>query len=93
VNVVLSKSTGVVSGSVTAGGLPVSDVVVELSNGAEPKTTASASSPAGAYRFADVPPGGYTLTFRKPGLATQVVIVFVAADQSVTRDIDLTASP
>ena len=92
--VALPRATGVVEGAVTAGtanasSAPVSDVVVELSDGGTPRTTASASTPAGAFRFNDVPPGSYTLTFRKKGFATRVVIVNVVADQTVTRNVDL----
>lgn len=97
VTVALPRATGVVNGSVTASttataGAPaaaVSDVVVELSDGNTPRATASASSPPGAYRFNDVPPGSYTLTFRKAGFATRVVIITVVADQTVTRNVDL----
>ena len=92
--VALPRATGVITGAVTAStatapSTPVSDVVVELSDGGTPRATASASSPAGAFRFNDVPPGSYTLTFRKKGFATRVVIVAVVADQTVTRNIDL----
>ena len=92
--VALPRATGVVAGSVTASSAtassgPVSDVVVELSDGGTPRATASASTPAGAFRFNDVVPGSYTLTFRKKGFATRVVIVNVVADQTVTRNIDL----
>jgi hypothetical protein len=92
--VALPKATGVVAGAVTASGAntatsPVADVVVELSDGGTPRTTASASSPAGAFRFNDVAPGSYTLTFRKKGFATRVVIINVVADQTVTRNVDL----
>ena len=92
VNIVLPKSAGVIAGSVTSNGAPVADVVVELSDGGTPKATASASSPGGAFRFADVAPGSYTLTFRKPGYATRVVIVAVQADQTITRNIDIPAT-
>ena len=67
-------------------------MVVELSDGGTPRATASASSPGGAFRFADVVPGNYTLTFRKTGYATRVVIVTVAADQTITRNIDIPAT-
>jgi Carboxypeptidase regulatory-like domain len=89
VNVVLPKSTGDVSGVVTANGAPVADVIVELSDGSTPRTTASATAPAGAFRFADVPPGSYTLTFRRTGLVTRVVIIEVIADQTTDRNVDM----
>ncbi len=92
INVVLPRSTAIVTGSVTSNGAPVADVVVELSDGGTPRATASASSPGGAFRFADVVPGNYTLTFRKTGYATRVVIVTVAADQTITRNIDIPAT-
>ncbi|MEO6122129.1 MAG: carboxypeptidase-like regulatory domain-containing protein [Ilumatobacteraceae bacterium] len=89
---VLPKSLGSANGIVSTGSTGVSDVIVELSNGSNPRSTVTATSPAGAYRFADVEPGDYTLTFRKAGLATRVVIITVAADQTVERDVTLSAS-
>lgn len=90
ITITMPRSVGAVEGSVTSGGLATSDVVVELSDGTTPRTTATASLPAGAFRFADVVPGSYTLTFRKAGLVSRVVIVNVTPDQTVTRNIDLT---
>jgi hypothetical protein len=90
VDMTLPKSSSSVTGVVSIGGTPAADVIVELSNGADPRTTATATSPAGAYRFADVAPGSYTLTFRKAGAKTRVVIVDVIADQTIARDVSLT---
>lgn len=95
-DVVLPKAVGALEGTVSSGATGVSDVIVELSNGTTdgqgvpaPRTTVSATSPAGVYRFNDVLPGDYTLTFRKPGLATRVVMVTITADQTLVRDINL----
>jgi hypothetical protein len=90
-DVTLPKATGEVGGTVFSGSTAMSDVIVELSNGSAPRSTVTATAPAGAYRFADVEPGDYTLTFRKAGAATRVVIVTIAADQTVVRDIALPA--
>ena len=73
----------------TSAGVPTADVIVDLSNGGTPRSTATASTPGGLYRFTDVPPGSYTLTFHKDGLVTRVVIITVVGDQASTRDIDL----
>jgi len=86
---VLPKALGSVGGTVSSSSTGASDVIVELSSGTEPRSTVTATSPAGAYRFNDVEPGNYTLTFRKSGLATRVVIVTITADQALVRDISL----
>lgn len=88
---VLPRSFGSVNGTVSSGGAGVSDVIVELSSGTNPRSTATATSPAGAYRFTEIEPGDYTLTFRKVGLATRVVIITITADRTVVRDISLPA--
>ena len=89
INAILPRTNGIVSGNVTSAGVPTADVIVDLSNGANPRTTTTASSPAGQFSFPDVPPGSYTLTFHKVGLATRVVIITVKGDATLTQNVDL----
>ncbi|HRE00870.1 MAG TPA: carboxypeptidase-like regulatory domain-containing protein [Ilumatobacteraceae bacterium] len=97
-DVILPRATGSVSGTAWLGvgtaAAGATDVIVELSNGTTNavRSTVTTSSPAGLYRFADIVPGDYTLTFRKAGLVTRIVIVTVTAGQTVQRDVNLSAS-
>ncbi len=89
INAILPRTNGIVTGNVTSAGVPTADVIVDLSSGANPRTTTTASSPAGQFSFPDVPPGSYTLTFHKLGLATRVVIITVKGDATITQNADL----
>jgi 5-hydroxyisourate hydrolase-like protein (transthyretin family) len=89
INVVLPHATGLISGQAFSGGAPAAGVTVELSNGGDPRVTSTASSPAGSYRFVDVAPGSYTLTFRRSGLVTRVILVNVVANVIAEQSIDL----
>lgn len=92
--VLLLPDTSVVRGTVSSGGGGVGEVEVTLSDGT-PRTrvTISASNPAGAYSFAGVAPGSYTLEFKKPGLATKVVSLKVDAGVDATVSTSLAAGP
>ena len=92
VDAALRPAQATVSGTVTGGGRLLASATVELSDGTTTRTTSTASSPAGAYSFANVEPGTYTLTAQLPGFETRVVIVRVAAGDAIDRPIDLPRS-
>ncbi len=92
-NAILPRALGSVEGTVLNNGTPIADVIVELTSGTAPRTTVTATAPLGAFRFADVAPGDYTITFRKAGLSTRVAIVTVTPDTVTTRSIDLPTGP
>lgn len=89
VSAVLLPAQSSITGTVTGAGVPLASASVELSDGKTTRTTSSASSPAGAYGFANIEPGAYTLTVQRPGYATQVVIVRFTAGVDVSRPVDL----
>lgn len=81
---------GSISGAVRSGG-GLGEVTVTLTDGTTSQATTSATNPAGAYAFAEVPAGAYTLTFSRPGYVTRVVLVEVAAGADALVDVDLQA--
>ncbi|MGD9750346.1 MAG: carboxypeptidase regulatory-like domain-containing protein [Acidimicrobiia bacterium] len=88
-DVTMSPSVGAVEGVVRRSGTDVGGATVSVSDGTTKRVTASASSPAGAYRVGNLPPGAYTVTVELPGRATQTVLVNVVAGQAATVDVDL----
>ena len=92
--VVLLPSTSTVVGAVSTGGAGLGEVEITLSDGT-PRTrvTRSASNPAGAYSFAGIAPGSYTVRFTKAGFTTKVVSVQVVAGVNATVNTSLVASP
>ncbi len=93
IDAVLRPATARLSGTVRRGGAPVQGITVSLDDGRAARTTASASIPAGAYSFADVAPGSYTITFTVPGTPAlrQVLLVNVAEGADAVYDVDLPA--
>ena len=88
--VVLLPFTSEVYGTVRSGGVGLGEVTVTLTDGGKrSQITTSATSPAGAYSFAGVPEGAYTLTFSRTGHATQVVLVRVAAGIDTVADVSM----
>jgi len=55
--------------------------------------TTSATNPAGAFAFAQVPEGAYTLTVERPGFSRRVVLVEVAAGDLVEQNVSIVAAP
>lgn len=85
----MSPSVGAVEGAVKRSGQEVGGVTITVNDGRTARVTASASSPAGAFRVGNLAPGAYTVTFALPGRATQTVLVTVAAGQTARVDVDL----
>ena len=102
-DVVLHPATATISGTASVGGTPSAAVQVILCSGGAPRTTTTATSPAGSYSFTAVAPGSYTLTFTfpgdvtptdctrsaTPGHATQIVLVQVAAGDVLTKNVNV----
>ena len=65
----LVASTAAIRGTVTAGGVAVGGATVRIDDGRTTRTVISASSPAGAFTFADLIPGSYTLSATVGGYA------------------------
>lgn len=88
-DVVLSPASGEVTGIVTGGGDPLGDVRVELSDGIAIRSTSTATSPPGRFRFGGVAPGTYTLRVEAPGFDPRVVLVRISEGETLERDIAL----
>lgn len=91
IDATMRRSMGSIEGTVTVAGQPRGDITVQLSDGGDPRTTVTATAPAGRFEFGDVRPGSYTLTFVRPNLPPRVVMVSVAAGQATIRNVDLPA--
>jgi hypothetical protein len=87
VNIKLKPVTGSVNGTVTIGGGGRSGLTVALSDGTTTRTTQTATQPAGAYQFARVAPGTYTLRVSGAGISDSVVIVVVHAGEDVSHNV------
>ena len=78
-----------IDGIVRAGGVGLGEVVITATDGTRSQITTSATNPAGAFAFADLPAGSYTLSFARPGYATRVVLVQLAEGDALALDIAL----
>lgn len=85
----LAASTGSVTGTVVAGGVPVGGATVRIDDGRTARTVTSASEPAGAFAVADLEPGSYTVRVTLAGFTDRVHLVRVTAggDTSVSVDV------
>jgi hypothetical protein len=90
--VVLLPVDATIEGTVRAAGAGLGEVAVTLTDGTISQITTSATNPAGAFAFADVPAGAYTLTFARAGYATKVVLIEVDAGAAVVAEVDLEAT-
>ena len=68
---------GYVTGRATFNGSPVAGATVKLSNGGDPRITATATAPAGEFAFTDIEPGMYTVTFEFEGATPQEIIGWI----------------
>lgn len=72
----LAAANSVVKGTVVSNdgtALPLAELT--LTDGRTTRTVRSASVPAGAFEFADLPPGAYTLTATRKGSSPAVILV------------------
>ncbi len=88
-DVTLFRTVGSLSGTVSSAGTPLGGIEVEVSNGSVSQTTASATSPAGAWLVNGLTPGAYTVTFSGDGYEDQTVLVTLGSGQDVDVDVDL----
>jgi 5-hydroxyisourate hydrolase-like protein (transthyretin family) len=91
VDVSLTKSTGAISGTVTAGGKAIAGAAVTVGDGKVDRATTSADIPAGGYRLDGLPAGSYTVTVELAGYKKRTVLVTVAGGATVTVDVALVA--
>ena len=88
VSVVMRRADATITGTVTQGGRPVVGAAVELSDGLNSRTTATASVPNGGFTFTGVAPGTYTITVSSSG-TRRIVLIQVAAGDALVRDVAL----
>lgn len=90
VDATLTASTAVVSGTVRDPDGPAAGVAVELTDGGDvTRTAVSANDPLGSYLLGGVPPGTYTVTFRRPGAVPKSVLLTLSAGDQRTVDVQL----
>jgi hypothetical protein len=90
IDATMVEATATVSGTVRDANGPAGGVSVELTDGGSVRRTAtSAHSPAGSYTVPGIPPGTYTLTFRRPGAVPKSVLLTLAAGERRTVDVTL----
>ena len=84
VDAVLTSATASVSGTVKdAGGTAIGGVQITLERSGEERKTISSDEPAGAYGFDELPPGAYTMSFRRAGSTPQTLLIDLAAGQDL----------
>lgn len=86
----LGASDSQITGSVIDdGGTPVAQATLTLTDGSTTRTLLSADEPLGAFTFAHVVPGSYTLTASLVGAADVVQIVTVRPGKPVNKVLQL----
>ena len=93
-NVTLMPALGQIQGAVrdSSTGAALPGVAVSVTNGAQHQQTVTASSPAGGYSLAQLPPGTYSVTYSLSGYASQTALIKLMAGQTATQDIALAPS-
>lgn len=82
-DVSLTRTSGTVTGSVTGfDNRPVPGATVKLTDGLVERVFTAANDPAGAFEFADVAPGAYTLTAEREGTVPRVELVNLLPNSS-----------
>jgi hypothetical protein len=92
VNVTLTRSTGSIAGTVTAGGKATAGAAITVGDGKVDRATTSADTPAGGYRLDSLPAGSYTVTVELSGYKKRTVLVTVKAGDTITVNVDLVAA-
>lgn len=92
--VTMLPTTSQVSGTISSPGVGgLGEVEVTLTEGTRPRVTRSATNPPGAFAFTDVAAGSYTLSFRRTGYVTTVVLVNVQAGIDLTQNVNIAKEP
>jgi hypothetical protein len=92
IDVTLARALGSIAGQVVDGvtGQPISGAEIVLTDGADEKTTLSASSPPGAFLIAGLPRGAWSLTFSRAGYQSHTVLVLLDPGQDTTISVRMT---
>ncbi len=92
---VLSPATATVFGVVSLGVTPKAGLTVVLDDGnpTTKRTVVTAASPGGAFSFANVGPGFYTLTVTGANVKQRIVLIEVVLGVDLTRNITVVANP
>jgi len=89
-----ASSTGVVNGTVTSGGSPVTGATVKLFDSSGNPFAHDTTSTQGKFSFTQVAAGSYTVTATKTGYLTpDATAITVVANRPTTVTIALTADP
>jgi hypothetical protein len=85
-----AQSTGSVSGTVSlADGNGIPGVLITATGDVLPQARTTVSGANGNYRFPQLPPGNYQLTFTMDGMGEQVVTLQVVLDQNSTINVTM----
>ncbi|MGH9456362.1 MAG: carboxypeptidase regulatory-like domain-containing protein [Thermoanaerobaculia bacterium] len=88
--VVMAQQTGSIIGTVTtADGQPLPGVTIEARSALLPQARVTTTQSNGEYRFPQLPPGDYTVTFTLAGMRTQSRNVAVFLGQNSTVDVQM----
>src|SRR5437588_7519889 len=64
----IAQTTASLTGTVTSAGAPLPGVTITISSPSLQGTRSTVTGEAGAYDFASLPPGGYSVSFDLPGM-------------------------
>jgi hypothetical protein len=94
-NAVLAPATSTVSGVVSLGAVPKAGLTVVLDDGnpTTKRTVVTAASPGGAFSFANVGPGSYTLTVTGANVKQRIVLIEVVLGVDLARNITVLPDP
>ena len=88
------SATGVVTGTVTSGGSPVSGATVKIFDANDIPIAHDVTNVEGKFTIAGITPGSYKITATKPGYLTATAIpITVSPSQPTTVNISLTTDP
>jgi hypothetical protein len=88
--VAFAQGTGSINGTVTLDdGSTVPGVMVEASADVLPQARMATTAGDGGYRFRQLPPGNFTLTFSLDGMGTEIRTIQVRLDEAYKIDITM----